>query len=42
MENGIIGTNVTLGYAMDKYGNVYKISGISGGANFNSKNFFHK
>ena len=38
-KNGIIGTNVTLGYAMDKYGNVYKISGISGGANFNSKNF---
>ena len=36
-KNGIIGTNVTLGYAMDKYGNVYKISGGSLGANLNSK-----
>lgn len=36
-KKGIAGVNVTLGYAMDKYGNVYKITGGSLGANLNSK-----
>lgn len=36
-KKGIAGVNVTLGYAMDKYGNVYKITGGTFGANLNSK-----